>query len=104
MLNDVGAPVVVADPRRRMLPNGPWAIETPSRTDDRAPVSLPAPAVTPDRLAYVIYTSGSTGKPKGVQIEHRSLSNLVAWHRRAFALTSADRTSQLANPAFDAMG
>jgi amino acid adenylation domain-containing protein len=29
-------------------------------------------------LAYVLYTSGSTGKPKGVQIEHRSLTNLLA--------------------------
>src|SRR5439155_17396079 len=42
--------------------------------------------VAPDNLAYVIYTSGSTGRPKGVQISHRSLLNLVFWHRQAFGV------------------
>ena len=41
---------------------------------------------TPQDLAYVIYTSGSTGTPKGVEITHANLSNLVAWHNRAFAV------------------
>ncbi|MEV4443594.1 amino acid adenylation domain-containing protein, partial [Streptomyces sp. NPDC049577] len=36
----------------------------------------------PGHLAYVIHTSGSTGRPKGVAVEHRSLSNLHAHHRR----------------------
>ena len=53
-------------------------------------------------LAYVIYTSGSTGQPKGVQITHNSLLNLVFWHQRAFSVTSSDRATQLASPAFDA--
>jgi amino acid adenylation domain-containing protein len=52
--------------------------------------------------AYLIYTSGSTGNPKGVLVEHRSLLNLIRWHRRAFALTSADRGTQIASPGFDA--
>lgn len=55
-----------------------------------------------DDLAYVIYTSGSTGQPKGVQVTHRSLLNLVYWHQRAFAITPADRATQLASPGFDA--
>jgi amino acid adenylation domain-containing protein len=55
-------------------------------------------------LAYVIYTSGSTGRPKGVQITHGSLLNLVFWHQRAFAVTSSDRATQVASPAFDATG
>jgi amino acid adenylation domain-containing protein len=56
----------------------------------------------PDDLAYVIYTSGSTGAPKGVGVTHRSLLNLVRWHRRAFAVGERDRASQLASPGFDA--
>ncbi|HWI60682.1 MAG TPA: amino acid adenylation domain-containing protein, partial [Symbiobacteriaceae bacterium] len=53
-------------------------------------------------LAYVIYTSGSTGEPKGVEIEHGSLSNLVTWFRRAFALTPADRVTFNSGLGFDA--
>jgi amino acid adenylation domain-containing protein len=52
--------------------------------------------------AYLIYTSGSSGNPKGVMVEHRSLLNLIRWHQRAFALTSADRGTQIASPGFDA--
>jgi amino acid adenylation domain-containing protein len=59
-------------------------------------------AVSPENLAYVIYTSGSTGRPKGVCVSHRSLLNLVAWHRGAFAVTARDRATQLAGVSFDA--
>ena len=63
------------------------------------------PATTAgDDLAYVIYTSGSTGQPKGVQITHKGLSNLIFWHQHAFAVTAADRATQIASPAFDATG
>ncbi|MBP2630722.1 MAG: amino acid adenylation domain protein [Firmicutes bacterium] len=57
---------------------------------------------TSQDVAYVIYTSGSTGKPKGVEIEHTSLVNLVFWHRRAHHITSEDRATLVAGPAFDA--
>ena len=53
-------------------------------------------------LAYIIYTSGSTGHPKGVQIEHRSLLNLVHWHRSAFAISASDRAGLVASFSFDA--
>lgn len=53
-------------------------------------------------IAYVIYTSGSTGRPKGVAIQHDGLANLVAWHRRTYTVSAADRTTQLASPSFDA--
>jgi amino acid adenylation domain-containing protein len=53
-------------------------------------------------LAYLIYTSGSSGAPKGVMVEHGSLLNLIRWHQRAFALTPADRGTQIASPGFDA--
>jgi amino acid adenylation domain-containing protein len=35
-------------------------------------------------LAYVLYTSGSTGRPKGVEIEHRSVSALIAWAQATY--------------------
>ncbi|HEU4433459.1 MAG TPA: amino acid adenylation domain-containing protein, partial [Pyrinomonadaceae bacterium] len=55
-----------------------------------------------DNLAYLIYTSGSTGEPKGVEIQHGGLNNLVRWHQRAYGITSGDRATLLAGPAFDA--
>lgn len=83
-----------------------WAGRS-ARVDEEAPPGN-AEALNPDvpfnprRRAYVIYTSGSTGQPKGVEIEHRSLTNLVCFYHERLQLTSADRTTLLANPAFDA--
>jgi amino acid adenylation domain-containing protein len=71
-----------------------WSI--PDTQD--VPRTLPEPT----DLAYVVYTSGSTGQPKGVAVEHASLTNLIEWHRAAFALGSNDRCTQIASPGFDA--
>ena len=57
---------------------------------------------TASNLAYVIYTSGSTGRPKGTELAHAGLLNLIAWHQREYGITPADRTTQVASPAFDA--
>ncbi|WP_441004964.1 AMP-binding protein [Pseudomonas syringae] len=54
-------------------------------------------------LAYVIYTSGSTGQPKGVMVEHRTLNNLIDWHREAFDLRAGSHTASVAGFGFDAM-
>ena len=62
----------------------------------------PEVSLTMENLAYVIYTSGSTGEPKGVEITHANLTNLCAWHRETFGVTSADRATQVASPGFDA--
>ncbi len=106
MLNDTGISVLVTKQSiaARSLPTeGPRIIFLDS---DRALLAqksqsnLPS-TVTANDLAYVIYTSGSTGRPKGVQISHRSVLNLVVWYREAFELTSSDRTTQFASPAFD---
>ncbi len=58
--------------------------------------------ITSNSLAYVIYTSGSTGYPKGVEIEQKSLLNLIYWHHKTFAVSSSDRSTQVAGVAFDA--
>jgi amino acid adenylation domain-containing protein len=88
-LEDVGATVVGLDVGRDEL--------------DLEPTMAPAPCETAADLAYVIYTSGSTGAPKGVLVAHASLCNLTSWHRRVFAITEADRATQIASPAFDAV-
>jgi amino acid adenylation domain-containing protein len=58
----------------------------------------------PSNLAYIIYTSGSTGKPKGVLIRHKGFVNLIYFHRSIFKENQDSRVSQVASPAFDAMG
>ncbi len=50
---------------------------------------------------YVIYTSGSTGRPKGTQMLHRSMVNLIEWHRQSFAVTEGTRVLQFAALSFD---
>lgn len=62
----------------------------------------PPSKVTAEQLAYVIYTSGSTGRPKGVAVIHRTVVNLITWYHQAYALTAADRTTQVSGMAFDA--
>lgn len=66
------------------------------------PTQLEPGAASPQATAYVIYTSGSTGRPKGVRIAHRSLVNLIEWHRSAYDVTCEDRATVLASPGFDA--
>lgn len=107
-LSDCGAPVLLTQPHLAgVLPPLPAGITrldlSPGAAgfEHEADDNLPGTA-NPRNLAYVIYTSGSTGQPKGVQIEHHALMNLVAWHQRTYAITPADRATQLASPAFDA--
>jgi amino acid adenylation domain-containing protein len=53
------------------------------------------------RLVYVIFTSGSTGRPKGTAMAHRSMVNLVEWHRRSFPAGAGQRVLQFAALSFD---
>ncbi len=106
MLADSGARVLVTQASLRgLLPAE--GVRTVRVDADAAwsaaePDVAPRPAVAPENAAYVIYTSGSTGTPKGVEVTHGALLNLVHWHRAAFAVTQADRATQLAGLGFDA--
>lgn len=109
LLEDSGVEVVVAD--ERSLGRVAWSVsrrillgttgEMVEGADREGGGKLPT-GPRPGDLAYVIYTSGSTGQPKGVEVEHRSLSNLIGWHNRAFDVRPTDRASQVAKVGFDA--
>jgi amino acid adenylation domain-containing protein len=106
MLSDANVAAVVCDPTlsRDLLP-GSWQIVSydPAQPEWSAGTARRLDVeVRPEHLAYVIYTSGSTGKPKGVEITHGNLSNLAAWHIRAFGVSSSDRASLQAAIGFDA--
>jgi len=106
MLADARVPVLVTRQGiAERLAGGAWrtvSVDT-DRSDIAAqPAHPPKSTVHADTLAYVIYTSGSTGEPKGVELTHGGLLNLVFWHRDAFAVTPADRATQIASLAFDA--
>ncbi|MCE6998606.1 amino acid adenylation domain-containing protein [Saccharothrix sp. S26] len=98
MLTDSAAPVVVTERALRDLVAGPSIVCLEDLPDAPA-VDVP---VHPTDAAYVIYTSGSTGRPKGVVVDHRGLADLCAWHVRAYGITPADRTGQVAAQGFDA--
>lgn len=105
ILTDAGAAAVVTS--AALAARLPAAMPTVRVDADDAAIaahaSEPLPArATPESLAYLVYTSGSTGTPKGVQVEHRNLANLVRWHVEEFAVTPADRASQIAGVGFDA--
>jgi amino acid adenylation domain-containing protein len=106
MLRDSGAQAVVSITRlAEKLPCDSWQMVTIDGDEEQIaaqPETQPSVDIKPSDLAYIIYTSGTTGQPKGVELLHSGLSNLVAWHCRAFQVTSEDRASSLASLGFDA--
>jgi amino acid adenylation domain-containing protein len=86
------------------LPKGPWSVITSDSGNVPPTMPLIDSETDLNSLAYVVYTSGSTGRPKGVEITHGNLCNLIEWHQAAFAVTAADRASQVAGLGFDAAG
>jgi amino acid adenylation domain-containing protein len=62
--------------------------------------------LAPHQPVYVIFTSGSTGRPKGTVMGHRSMVNLIEWHRREWqrrtpAAGEGARVLQFAALSFD---
>jgi amino acid adenylation domain-containing protein len=109
MLADSGAAVLLTREALRALLPPRAGVEVVSLDAAAAEIATESAGriesgATARTLAYVIYTSGSTGTPKGVAVEHGGLASLCAWHARAFAVTPADRATQLASPGFDAAG
>jgi amino acid adenylation domain-containing protein len=109
MLDDAGAPVVLAQPEllaslpstgARVVPLTPEAeADADALPHSGTPARSPFP--WPESLAYVIYTSGSTGRPKGVLVEHRGLCNLVHHSAAELGMGPGDATLCLASVAFD---
>ncbi|GHJ41605.1 non-ribosomal peptide synthetase [Streptomyces sp. TS71-3] len=80
----------------------PGTARSPGPVPEPMPTPTPMPTSTaPSDLAYLIYTSGSTGLPKGVEVEHRNLTNRLAWDARAFPLTERDAVLQHTSLGFD---
>lgn len=69
-------------------------------SSDAEQLSECRPGSSPADLVYVIYTSGSTGRPKGTAMAHRSMVNLIEWHRRSFGV-GEQRVLQFAALSFD---
>ena len=72
--------------------------EIAGHVDENLPASMMG--ITADNLVYVIYTSGSTGRPKGAAMPHRSMVNLIEWHRGTFG-GEPQRVLQFAALSFD---
>jgi len=99
--------VLTHEALRRLLPS------TPSKVIDlnaqlkalkgESGENLPSAglALTSQNLVYVIYTSGSTGRPKGTAMPHRSMVNLMEWHRKVFSTREGQRVLQFAALSFD---
>ncbi|WP_420127105.1 non-ribosomal peptide synthase/polyketide synthase [Longimicrobium sp.] len=102
MVTDAALPVVVvAESTAGVLPEHGATLVRVDQLPDTASDAAPELPASDARLAYVIYTSGSTGRPKGVQVQHGSLSNLLAATREAFGVGEGDVMPALASYAFD---
>ncbi|MDY6947304.1 MAG: amino acid adenylation domain-containing protein [Pseudomonadota bacterium] len=107
MLDDAAPRVVIAQQKLRdRLP----AISSPVMTIDQSDLEIEAEGHQPSgdglsvmasSLVYVIYTSGSTGRPKGIGMPHRSMVNLIEWHRRNYDGNEGKRVLQFAAISFD---
>jgi amino acid adenylation domain-containing protein len=102
MLEDSGAPVLVAEPC--VLERLPAALptlvllgETETGSAGEQVGGLPLC----ESLAYAIYTSGSTGRPKAVPVTHRGLSNALESMRAELGIQEHDALLAVTTLSFD---
>jgi len=90
--------VLPASPAELMELDGKWneIAKYPQRNLSARELELSA-----QNRVYVIYTSGSTGRPKGTEMTHRSMVNLIEWHRESFPASEGTRVLQFAALSFD---
>ncbi|PSL21504.1 condensation domain-containing protein [Chitinophaga ginsengisoli] len=96
-LDDISAIAVASQELQLMKLEG----ENYQEVDIPVTHTSPVPIIG-NNAAYIFYTSGSTGAPKGIVGRTDSLAHYIHWHREHYAVTAADRISQLAPVTFDA--
>jgi amino acid adenylation domain-containing protein len=105
LLDGSGVRTVLTQERFRPLAAGPGratlCLDTAWERLAGEPAGNPSPAAAPDNLLYVMFTSGSTGRPKGVMTTHRNVVDVMAFLRRVYRLTTADRVLQHLPHSFD---
>lgn len=104
MLEDSGAPVVIADDALVSAISGYqgtiFSADEVYHLQEEAGVTPEGPAA--DSLFALIYTSGSTGKPKGCMLEHKNLVNFSLSFCRKFHITEEDHFAAFGAFGFDA--
>ncbi len=102
MLEDAGAPLVIADKDLAgVIPGFHGDFLFTGDIPALPPAPPPAPPA-PEDLMVLLYTSGTTGKPKGVMLLHRNLSTFCTWCQHFYKLTETDAIGAYASFGFDA--
>ncbi|MEM7134163.1 MAG: amino acid adenylation domain-containing protein [Chloroflexota bacterium] len=86
---------------QRQLPLGKETAPRGFPFQENSVSETPSVYISPCNLAYCIYTSGSTGNPKGALMEHRSLVNMLWWHKETRPSVQGVRTLQFCAVSFD---
>jgi amino acid adenylation domain-containing protein len=111
IVEDAGAPVLVADRASLAALPEPWAVvvdpaaivadAVADRAAAPAAAAPPLRRAQPENLAYVLYTSGSTGRPKGVQVCHAAVVNYLCSMARRPGLAAGDTVLAATTLSFD---
>ena len=100
MLHDSGAALLLAHPALPAIPSAGAAVVPVPARPDHAVETVSADVTARDR-AYLVYTSGSTGRPKAVEVEHGTLSSMLAAVAHAPGMRVDDVTLAVTTISFD---